>query len=66
MPVVWVNASCGVTNVIKDKNIKIYDCPVYMTPFRTGLKFIFVVQLPTDRNPNDWVLKGTALLCQKE
>lgn len=46
--------------------IKKYECPVYKTPFRTGLNFICKVFLPTDRDPNDWILKGTALLCQKD
>lgn len=50
----------------KQNQIKKYECPVYKTPFRTGLNYIFSVMLNTDRDETDWILKGTALLCQKE
>lgn len=46
--------------------LKKYECPIYKTPFRTGLTYITKVYLPTDRDPNDWILKGCALLCQKD
>eukprot|EP00768_Dysnectes_brevis_P002834 gnl/Dysnectes_brevis/2072_a2396_807.p1 GENE.gnl/Dysnectes_brevis/2072_a2396_807~~gnl/Dysnectes_brevis/2072_a2396_807.p1 ORF type:complete len:4631 (+),score=1942.19 gnl/Dysnectes_brevis/2072_a2396_807:116-13894(+) len=40
-----------------------YECPVYKTPRRTDLTFIFCVWLPTDAPARKWVLRGTALLC---
>ncbi|CAL6017562.1 Outer-arm_dynein gamma [Hexamita inflata] len=67
LPLLLVDAQDMNADVIPVKNaLKKYDCPVYKTPFRTGLNFIFSVLLNTDKDPNEWTLKGTALLCQKE
>ncbi|EFO65273.1 Dynein heavy chain [Giardia lamblia P15] len=51
------------TNDVYTYPTKMYDCPLYKTPARTGLNYIFTIKLPTDANPNKWVLRGTALLC---
>jgi len=60
------NAEVAAAPGNKQNQIKKYECPVYKTPFRTGLNYIFSVMLNTDRDEADWILKGTALLCQKE
>ena len=51
---------------------KEYSAPLYKTNVRAGTlsttgistNYIVAVDLPTDRDPNHWVLKGAALLTQ--
>eukprot|EP00002_Diphylleia_rotans_P027825 TRINITY_DN5597_c0_g1_i3.p1 TRINITY_DN5597_c0_g1~~TRINITY_DN5597_c0_g1_i3.p1 ORF type:complete len:143 (+),score=33.09 TRINITY_DN5597_c0_g1_i3:207-635(+) len=54
------------------RNAKDYECPLYKTSTRAGVlsttgqstNYVIAINLKTDRNPNDWVLRGTAALCQ--
>ena len=39
-----------------------YTCPIYMLPKRTGQFYINRVSLPSDRDPQHWVIRGVALL----
>ena len=42
---------------------KSYVCPVYKKPRRTDLTFVYKLFLKTTTNPDHWVLRGAALLC---
>ncbi|XP_034837309.1 dynein axonemal heavy chain 8 [Maniola hyperantus] len=59
LPVVYVYA----INSTAPKDPKLYQCPVYKKPFRTGLTFITPLWLPTIKNPDHWILRGVAILC---
>jgi len=39
-----------------------YTCPCYKNPKRTGLNFIFEVNLRSEEHPSKWVLRGVCLL----
>eukprot|EP00743_Colponemidia_sp_Colp-15_P005816 GILK01006251.1.p1 GENE.GILK01006251.1~~GILK01006251.1.p1 ORF type:complete len:1675 (+),score=351.95 GILK01006251.1:567-5027(+) len=58
LPVVHVTA----INTLK-KMAELYPCPVYRTPQRTDLNYIFSVTLPSNKTPSHWTLRGVALLC---
>ncbi|XP_072937033.1 dynein axonemal heavy chain 8 [Epargyreus clarus] len=59
LPVVHVYA----INSTAPKDPKLYQCPVYKKPCRTGLTFITPLWLPTIKNPDHWILRGVAILC---
>ncbi|GFO08987.1 dynein heavy chain 8, axonemal-like [Plakobranchus ocellatus] len=45
------------------KDPKLYQCPVYKKPNRTDLTFITTVLMKTTQNPDHWILRGVAALC---
>ena len=67
-PVLWLQPSSGESS---DEPVR-YTCPLYKTSERRGTlsttghstNFVMSVLVPTDRNPEHWVQRGTALLCQ--
>ncbi|XP_076826623.1 dynein axonemal heavy chain 5 [Brachyhypopomus gauderio] len=65
LPVVHVYAvNSGSTADIKRlQGISFYPCPVYKKPKRTDLNYIFTISLRTTQNPDQWTLRGVALLC---
>ncbi|VEL24634.1 unnamed protein product [Protopolystoma xenopodis] len=63
LPVVHVSAYSTSQG---DKNSKqgiVYSCPVYKKPRRTDLNYIFALNLRSPRDPDHWILRGVALLC---
>ena len=59
MPIIHVYA----INTKGAKDPKLYVCPVYKKPRRTDLTFITALYLKTTQNPDHWVMRGVALLC---
>ncbi|XP_056016925.1 dynein axonemal heavy chain 5-like isoform X3 [Ostrea edulis] len=60
MPVIHIYA----INTTSDKeDSRMYKCPIYKKPRRTDLTYIAAVYLKTNQNPDHWVLRGVALLC---
>ncbi|CAH1639834.1 unnamed protein product [Spodoptera littoralis] len=59
LPVIHVYA----INSAAPKDPKLYQCPVYKKPVRTGLTFITPLWLPTVKSPEHWILRGVAMLC---
>ena len=59
MPVIHVYA----INTERPKGTSYYECPVYKKPRRTDLNYIFPLLLKTAKDPDHWVLRGVALLC---
>ena len=60
MPVIHIYA----INTTSDKeDTRMYKCPIYKKPRRTDLTYIAAVFLKTNQNPDHWVLRGVALLC---
>ena len=43
-----------------------YKCPCYKNPKRTGLNFIFAVNLRTEDSPAKWIKAGVALFCSTD
>ncbi|VDM30983.1 unnamed protein product [Hydatigera taeniaeformis] len=65
LPVVHLSTCCitGQPSAAPTTTTVYYTCPVYKKPARTDLNFIFPLQLRTNRDPNYWILRGVALLC---
>ena len=59
LPVVHVYA----VNNTGPKDPRLYQCPVYKKPRRTDLTYITNLYLKTVQNPDHWILRGVALLC---
>lgn len=68
MPVIWLRPV-----ELKDyKPVEIYNAPLYKTSLRAGelnttgesTNFVLFVDLKTNVDPNHWVRRGVALLCQ--
>ncbi|XP_025155775.1 dynein heavy chain 8, axonemal [Harpegnathos saltator] len=49
-----------------DKSPKLYQCPVYKKPMRTYTLLITPLWLQTLKNPEHWILRGVALLCDNK
>uniref|UniRef100_A0A6I8N0V6 Dynein axonemal heavy chain 5 n=1 Tax=Ornithorhynchus anatinus TaxID=9258 RepID=A0A6I8N0V6_ORNAN len=62
LPVVHVYAVPAVSSVPVKEECG-YSCPVYKKPQRTDLTYIFSLDLKTAENPDHWILRGVALLC---
>ncbi|XP_015749541.1 PREDICTED: dynein heavy chain 5, axonemal-like [Acropora digitifera] len=45
------------------RDSRMYQCPIYKKPRRTDLTYIATVDLKTNQNPDHWILRGVALLC---
>ena len=58
MPVVHVYA----INTKGNKDLKLYECPVYKKLCLTDLTYITALYLKTSQNPDHWILRGAALL----
>jgi len=41
----------------------VYECPVYKKPRRTDLTYIAPLALKTATDPDHWIMRGVALLC---
>ncbi|KAL3320545.1 Dynein heavy chain 8, axonemal [Cichlidogyrus casuarinus] len=62
LPVTHVSAY-SMTIGDKSKQGVTYSCPVYKKPRRTDLNYIFPLNLRTAKDPDHWILRGVALLC---
>ena len=58
LPIIHISA-----HLTKDVDPKMYSCPVYKKPRRTDLTYIASVELKSTQNPDHWILRGVALLC---
>lgn len=59
MPVIHIYA----VNSTGGHDPRMYVCPIYKKPRRTDLTYIADVVLRTTQNPDHWILRGVALLC---
>ncbi|KAL6445584.1 hypothetical protein ACFW04_000844 [Cataglyphis niger] len=49
-----------------EKSPKLYQCPVYKKPQRTYILLVTPLWLQTIKNPDFWILRGVALLCDNK
>ena len=61
LPVIHMYANSVPAGQAKDQ--KLYSCPVYKKPQRTDLMYITSINLRTVQNPDKWILRGVAALC---
>ncbi|XP_030831333.1 dynein heavy chain 5, axonemal isoform X2 [Strongylocentrotus purpuratus] len=59
LPVIHIYA----INSTQGRDPRMYECPIYKKPVRTDLTYIAPVELKTTQNPDHWILRGVALLC---
>eukprot|EP00050_Salpingoeca_kvevrii_P002276 m.190165 g.190165 ORF g.190165 m.190165 type:complete len:4578 (-) comp10576_c0_seq1:102-13835(-) len=59
LPVIHIYA----INTTGERDKRFYECPIYRKPRRTDLEFVTMVDLKTNVNPDKWVMRGVALLC---
>jgi len=59
LPVVHVYA----VNTERRHGNNLYECPVYKKPRRTDLTYIFPLLLKSACDPDHWIMRGVALLC---
>ncbi|CAH1780130.1 unnamed protein product [Owenia fusiformis] len=60
LPVIHIYA---INTTSGGQDARLYACPIYKKPRRTDLTYIAAVQLKTNQNPDHWILRGVALLC---
>ena len=58
LPVVYMYAI-----QIQPKDLRLYSCPIYTKPQRTDLTFVTTILLKSLVNPDHWILRGVAALC---
>ncbi|XP_071824188.1 dynein axonemal heavy chain 5-like [Apostichopus japonicus] len=59
LPVIHIYA----INSTGGRDPRMYECPIYKKPVRTDLTYVASVDLKSTQNPDHWVLRGVALLC---
>jgi dynein heavy chain len=62
LPVAYIYA-VSINQPEKSKGSPPYECPVYKKPKRTDLNYIFPLALKTSKDPDHWIMRGVALLC---
>uniref|UniRef100_A0A3Q0KRH4 Dynein axonemal heavy chain 7 n=2 Tax=Schistosoma mansoni TaxID=6183 RepID=A0A3Q0KRH4_SCHMA len=72
MPIIWLKPMIREELEALSTKLIRYSCPVYKTSERRGTlsttghstNFVLPILLPTSVNPNHWIKRGAALLCQ--
>lgn len=59
LPIVHIYA----INSEQRRSQQAYECPVYKKPRRTDLTYVASLMLKASAEPDHWVLRGVALLC---
>ena len=59
VPVIYIYA----INSTAGKDSRLYECPIYRKPGRTGQDYIGTVDFESDVGSRHWVMRGVALLC---
>jgi dynein heavy chain len=67
MPVIWLKPMRR--DEYEPSNV--YECPLYKTSIRAGTlsttghstNFVVTLDVPTDKDPDHWIRRGTAMLC---
>ncbi|XP_018400014.1 PREDICTED: dynein heavy chain 8, axonemal [Cyphomyrmex costatus] len=67
MPVIHIFALHNADKIsLPNKGLKLYQCPVYKKPQRTYMLLVTSILLQTLKNPDYWILRGVALLCDNK